>query len=316
MVGARPDVDEDQRPEVDDGKFVGKYRAVGGFRQEVVHQPQVGRGEEESHRIVAVPPLYERILHPGKDRVAQRPGHRHFAAAYDVQYGHRDPSGNIKPDGDVQVAFPPLQNSAEHIDPENDPDHRDEQVDGPDQFAVFAAGGQAHRQGVGGAEDDHLPAIKMDPGEFVAPHPGFQQALEGVVHAHENAVAHEGENDRVGMQRAQSPEREPGFEVERWKHHLEGHDQPHQHAHRAPEERGHAKGAGDLVVVLELLEVGRNVAVGVIPKQQRIGVVLKAAYIAHKAGGGSSSCCFFIASRSSGEGLGTGLSKSMRMAGV
>src|SRR3546814_7241073 len=39
---------------------------------DLVHHRQKARGEEETHRIVAIPPLGQRILHPGKGAVAAR----------------------------------------------------------------------------------------------------------------------------------------------------------------------------------------------------------------------------------------------------
>ena len=76
MMRPRPDVDEDQRPEVNDGKPVGEYRAVGRLGQEVIHHAEVGRGEEEGHGVVAVPPLHQRVLHAGVNRVAFPQRHR------------------------------------------------------------------------------------------------------------------------------------------------------------------------------------------------------------------------------------------------
>ncbi len=70
MVRPSPDVKENQRPEVDDGKPIGVNRAIGCLRQEVVHQAQVWRRQEEGYRIVAVPPLHQRVLHSGINRVA------------------------------------------------------------------------------------------------------------------------------------------------------------------------------------------------------------------------------------------------------
>ncbi len=85
MMRAGPDIDEDQRPEVNDGKAVGKDRAVRRLGQIIIHQPEVGRGEEEGDGVVAVPPLHERILHAGVDRVAFPHRHRDFQAVDNVQ---------------------------------------------------------------------------------------------------------------------------------------------------------------------------------------------------------------------------------------
>ena len=68
VVRAGPDVEEDQRPEVDDRQPVGEDRPFGRLRQEVVHDAEDRRGQEEGDRVVAVPPLHERVLHAGEDR--------------------------------------------------------------------------------------------------------------------------------------------------------------------------------------------------------------------------------------------------------
>ena len=68
VVRAGPDVDEDQRPEVDDAQAVGIDRPLGRLGQVVIHHAQERRGEEEAHRVVPVPPLHEGVLHAGIDR--------------------------------------------------------------------------------------------------------------------------------------------------------------------------------------------------------------------------------------------------------
>ena len=70
VVRPGPDVDEDQRPEVQDRQPVRVDRPLGRLRHEVVHQAEERRGEEERDGVVAVPPLHERVLHAGVDRVA------------------------------------------------------------------------------------------------------------------------------------------------------------------------------------------------------------------------------------------------------
>jgi hypothetical protein len=95
-------------------------------------------------------------------------------------------------------------------------------------------------------------------------HPGLEQPLHRVVDGGEDAVAGEGEDDRVGVQRPQPAEGEPrlvherqglGVQAQRRQHQLQGHDDPHQHAHDAPEDRRPREQADDAVVVLERLQL-------------------------------------------------------------
>src|SRR5690606_20721027 len=108
VVRPCPDVDEDERPEVDDGQFIGIDRPVGGLGQEVVHQAQVGGGQEESHGIVPVPPLDEGILYAGENRIALPEAYRQFEVVADVEHGHRYPGGDVKPDRYVEVLLAAL----------------------------------------------------------------------------------------------------------------------------------------------------------------------------------------------------------------
>jgi hypothetical protein len=70
MVRARPDVDEDKGPEMDDRKPVAVYRPVRGLGYVIIHEPQERSRQEEGDRVMAVPPLDERILYPRIDRIA------------------------------------------------------------------------------------------------------------------------------------------------------------------------------------------------------------------------------------------------------
>jgi hypothetical protein len=72
VVRTRPDIEEDQRPEVDDRQAIAVNRTFGLFRHEIIHHRQEACGQEETDRIVAVPPLGQRILHAGKGAVALR----------------------------------------------------------------------------------------------------------------------------------------------------------------------------------------------------------------------------------------------------
>jgi hypothetical protein len=58
---------------VHDREPVAVDRPVGRLGQEVVHDAEDRRGEEEGDRVVAVPPLHQRVLHAAKTGVALEP---------------------------------------------------------------------------------------------------------------------------------------------------------------------------------------------------------------------------------------------------
>jgi hypothetical protein len=110
----------------------------------------------------------------------------------------------------------------------------------------------------------------VQPAEPIIEHAGLQQALQAVVDACEHAVAHEGEDDRVGMQGAQATETEPLLLVHPRERpyqpvvpgigrgalcdQFHGHDQAYEHTYDAKNDRGHDEGLDDPVVVLETFD--------------------------------------------------------------
>ena len=257
MVRAGPDVDENQRPEVQNRQFIRIHRAVCHFGQEVIHQPQKRRGQEKCHRIVTIPPLHERILHPGVDVVTFEQTHRHLVRIDDVQNGDRNERGDVKPDGDIQVALPAFDDRAEHVDPENHPDQRNGNVDRPFEFGVFVGSSQTQRQRNGRRYDDGLPAPEVDFTEQIAEHPGFAKPLQRVINTHKDGIADEGENDRVGVQRPNPSEgRILVAEVGRRSEQLAGNQHPDQHADDPPDDGGNGEIPDNAVVILEALHGG------------------------------------------------------------
>ena len=186
---AGPDVDEDQRPEVDDREPVRIDRPVRRLRQEVVHESEVRRGQEEGHGVMAVPPLHECVLHAGIERVALQERDRVLEGVHDMQHGDGDDRGDVEPDGHVHVALTAFEDRAEHVDDEHHPDEGDQDVDRPLQLGIFLAGRDAQRQGQRGQHDDQLPSPEVDLAEQTAEHRGLAEARERVVDAHEDRVA-------------------------------------------------------------------------------------------------------------------------------
>ena len=213
MVGTGPDVDEDQRPEVDDRETVGIDRPARRFGQEIIHDAQNRRGQEERHRVMAVPPLDEAVLETGEDRIGMIPRGGKGKVVHDVEHRHRQNAGHVEPQGHVEARFVAFRESPEEVQREHHPDEHDRDVDRPDQLGVFLAAGEAAWQGDGGGHDDELPAPEMDAGEQIAGEAHLAEPLGGVVDPREHHVAHEGENHRVGMQRAQAAEGQVGNAV-------------------------------------------------------------------------------------------------------
>ena len=65
VVRPCPHVGEDERPKMHDGQAIRIHRALGLFRNEVIHDAQKACREEKAHRVVAVPPLNHGVLHTG-----------------------------------------------------------------------------------------------------------------------------------------------------------------------------------------------------------------------------------------------------------
>ena len=207
VVRAGPDVDENQRPEVDDAQPIRIHRPPGRFGQVVVHQAEERRGEHEADRVVAVPPLHKRVLDARVHRVAlQRPG-RHLQAVENVQNRDGHDGCDVEPEGDVHVPLAAFDQRAKEVDRKHDPDHGDRQVDGPLQLGVFFAGrkpgGQRHRR----RHDNQLPTPEMKPTQRVAEQAGFAQPLSRVVDGGKHRVARERKDRGVGVQRSQPAER-------------------------------------------------------------------------------------------------------------
>src|SRR5690606_8836182 len=105
VVGTRPNVDEDQRPEVDDGEPVGIDGASRRLRQVIVHDAEDGRGQEEGHGVVAVPPLHQGVLNAAEDGIAVHQAGGNLEVVDDVEHRHGHDGGDVEPEGDVEGAL-------------------------------------------------------------------------------------------------------------------------------------------------------------------------------------------------------------------
>ena len=203
VVRPGPDVDEDEAPKMDDRQAVGEHRPLSSLGQEVVHQAQVGSGQEEGHCVMAVPPLHQRVLDAGVNRIAFEETRWHRQRVTNVQESNRHRRRNVEPDSDIKVLLTALHDGAHEVDREGDPDHRDGDVDGPFQLGVLLARGQTQGQRDGRGDDDGLPTPEVKPPQTVAEHPRLAEPLQRIVDAHEHPVAHEGEDYGIGVKRPQ-----------------------------------------------------------------------------------------------------------------
>src|SRR5690606_15484292 len=106
----------------------------------------------------------------------------------------------------------------------------------------FLAGSVTHQQGEGPARNNGLPAPEVDFAQHVTEHAGFTQALQGIIYAHENAVAYKRKNNGVGVNRSQAAKSSGRVaQVQVGINKGSGRPQTCQHAYKAPEHGGVGK---------------------------------------------------------------------------
>ncbi len=238
MVRTGPDVQEDQRPEVHDRQTIGIDRAFRLLGHVVVHDAQEAGGQEETDRIVAVPPLGQGVLHPGEQGIAlgRRQADRHRQVIDDVQHGDGDDERQEEPVGHIDMRLFAAPDGAQVNQQVNHPDHGQPQIDVPFRLGVFTRLGHAQDITRGRHQQEQLIAPEHEPGRPAAGQTGLTGALHDVERGHQQDVAAEGENHRRGVQRAQTAEVGPGqVEVQDRKCELQGDDQAGGEADDAPE---------------------------------------------------------------------------------
>ena len=158
VVRASPDIDGDQGPEVHDRQAIRVDWALGLLGYEVVHHAQEARSQEETNRVVAVPPLNHRISRTSIHgvRLGQRDRYRH--AVDDVQHGHGDDESTEEPVADIDVLHLALHDGAEEHKSVAHPDDSDQDIDRPFQFGVLFGRSQAEWQRDSRQHDNQLPS--------------------------------------------------------------------------------------------------------------------------------------------------------------
>ncbi len=250
VVRAGPDVQGDQRPEVHDRQTIGIDRAFGLFRHEVVHHPEETGGQEETHRVVAVPPLDHRVSGTGVSRIRleQADWQRHVVD--DVQHRGDDDERAVEPVANVDVLGFALGDGAEEHQTVSDPDNRQQNRDRPFQLGVFLGGGVTQRQGNDCANDDRLPAPEGEGREAVGNQSRLAGSLHDIVGSGKQCTTAEGENHQVCVQRAQASKARPRqTEVQFRPDQLRGDEDTEPHAKDPPDHRHDGELADYLIVI-------------------------------------------------------------------
>ena len=257
MVRAGPDVEEDQRPEVDDRQAIAVDRPLGLLRHEVIHHGEEAGGEEEAHRVMAVPPLRQRILDPGKGRIGFRAedADRQRQIVDEVEHRHRQDERQVEPVRHIDVRFAALDDGADKDRQIGDPDDGQPDVDIPFGLGIFARLGDAHDIAGGGQHDEQLIAPEDEAGDRREGEPRPAGALHDIEAGGDQRIAAKGEDDRRRVQRPQPPE--AGIfkpQVEHREGQLQRDGQPDEQADDAPEGRRDDPPADRIIVIARMVD--------------------------------------------------------------
>ena len=240
VVRARPDVEEDQRPEVHDRQAIRVNGPFDALRDEVVHDAEKAGGQEEADGVVAVPPLRHGILDAGVDDVALRAeqAYRHGCVVDEMQHRDGDDEGEIEPVRHVDVRFTPLRERAEKDEQVRDPDDRQPQVRVPFRLRIFLALRDAKQIAGAGDEDEELIAPDDEPRRPPTGEARVRRALHDIERRRQKNVAAEGKDDRRSVQRPQPTEAGPRqIEIEHRQRQLPRQDVADDEAGNAPDDR-------------------------------------------------------------------------------
>jgi 23S rRNA (cytosine1962-C5)-methyltransferase len=170
MVRAGPDVEEDQRPEVDDRQPIGIDRPLGALWNEVIHDGKEAGGQEEADRVVPVPPLEHGVLHPAPGDVGFRTEHRdrQRRIVAEMKHGDGDDEGKIEPVGDEDMRLFSLDDGHQEDQQVHHPNDRQPQIRVPFRFGIFLGLGYAEQIAGAGNQDEEVVADDNEPRREIA----------------------------------------------------------------------------------------------------------------------------------------------------
>ena len=241
MMRSGPDVEEDQRPEMDDRQAIGIDRPVAALGNEVVHDREEAGGQEEADRVVAVPPLHHGVLHARPDDVGFRREHRNRHGGIVAEMQHRDgeDESEIEPVGDVDVRLGAPHDGAKKDQEIDHPHDRQEQVGVPFRLGIFLGLRNAEQIAGAGNDDEEIVAEHDKPRRDLAGQPRAAGALHDIERRRDQHVAAKREDHRRCVQRPQAAEGDPGqIEIENRKCQLKRDVESDGEAGNAPEHGG------------------------------------------------------------------------------
>ncbi len=274
VVRTRPDIEEDQRPEVHDRQFVGINRTVRLFWHEVVHHPEETRSQEETHRVVAIPPLGHRILHTREKlhRFAAPDADRHGQIVDHMQHGNGDDEGQEEPVGDVDMTLFAAQDRAKEHDQIANPNDSQPDINIPFRLGIFFGLGCTQKVSCRGQHNEQLVSPEYKPHQIATKQAHPRGSLHDVETRGQQGVATKGKNHRTCVQRAQATKvckRCAPVEIQRRKRELKGDQDPNGKTCHAPKGRRDHAGADDIVFIVALcVDRCRRIRAAQFPKEQ------------------------------------------------
>src|SRR5690554_6248190 len=91
-------------------------------------------------------------------------------------------------------------NGHHHVNSENNPNNRDCDINRPLQLSIFLRRCKSKGKTDRCSHNNELPPPEINFGEFIAPHPRFEQALKRIINPCKDSISYKGKNHRIGMQ--------------------------------------------------------------------------------------------------------------------
>jgi hypothetical protein len=208
----------------------------GGLGEEVVEHRQDGRGEEEPHHVVAVPPLHVGRVHACEEVVALEGAGHDGQVVHDVEHRHADHGGDDEPERDVHLLLAPDQDRADHVHREHHPDDHDGDVEGPLHLGVLERLRVAHGEGHEREEDADVEEPELQPGQLREEERPAREPHDDVVGEAEDGPDRQAEAQDVGVHGPHPAVARPGGEVQGRQEELHRDEEPHHEPHHRPDD--------------------------------------------------------------------------------
>ena len=198
MVWSSPDIQEYQRPKVDDRQLVRINRTLCLFGYEIIHHAQEPRRQEKPNRIVSIPPLHHGILHTRKQlhrlRAQYVDGHRQIIHHMQQRNGHN--KGQEKPVRHINMPFTTLKKRPHEHGQICQPYNGQPNVDIPFWFCILFGLRRTQQVPCCGQNDKQIVTPENKPGRVTAPQSRWTGSLNYVKWRHNQRIPTKGKNHR------------------------------------------------------------------------------------------------------------------------